>query len=435
MASNYEEAHDFLILTKKNHSLAYFGEVTPPLTTAIFVMSSPQSDLRARPVATGDGDSPGAIRMRENFLRDAVVMMVDDDELALELIAVYLEEAGCKKFVGTADSTLALRMMAEVVPDILLLDLMMPRVTGMDILTELYRHTELARIPVVVLTASTEVEIKLQALKLGTRDFLAKPVDPSELILRLENILAVKAYQDWLTVERENSDRLLRNILPQPIAERLKRGEKKIADRFDATTVLFADLVSFTELAATYDAEHLVDMLNDIFNAFDDLLVKRGLEKIKTIGDAYMGVAGVPLPRADHADAMVDTALDMLAIADEKDFPFQLRIGINTGPLIAGVIGKSKFSYDLWGDTVNVASRMESQGLPGHIQITQSTKELLSDGFRLERRTPVQDIKGKGPMPTWFVIGRNRDRESSLAKTEYDIGPPVATQNKGLYNS
>ena len=361
--------------------------------------------------------------------------MVDDDELALDLIAFYLEEAGCKKFVGTADSTLALRMMAEVVPDILLLDLMMPRVTGMDILTELYRDTELARIPVVVLTASTEVEIKLQALKLGTRDFLAKPVDPSELILRLENILAVKAYQDWLTVERENSDRLLRNILPQPIAERLKRGEKKIADRFDATTVLFADLVSFTELAATYDAEHLVDMLNDIFNAFDDLLVKRGLEKIKTIGDAYMGVAGVPLPRADHADAMVDTALDMLAIADEKDFPFQLRIGINTGPLIAGVIGKSKFSYDLWGDTVNVASRMESQGLPGHIQITQSTKELLSDGFRLERRTPVQDIKGKGPMPTWFVIGRNRDRESSLAKTEYDIGPPVATQNKELNNS
>lgn len=208
---------------------------------------------------------------------------------------------------------------------------------------------------------------------------------------------------------RKKAELLLLNILPQPIAERLKKGQRTIADSFEEVTVMFADLVEFTKYSAQTSPQALVETLNVIFSMFDRLAEKHGLEKIKTIGDAYMVVAGLPTPRKDHAEAMAQMALDMReAIAQynsENGESFKIRIGINSGPVVAGVIGIKKFSYDLWGDTVNTASRMESQGQPGQIQVTRATYERLQAQYLFDERFPIH-VKGKGEMTTYLLTGK-----------------------------
>jgi adenylate cyclase len=206
---------------------------------------------------------------------------------------------------------------------------------------------------------------------------------------------------------RRRADDLLLNILPGPIAARLKEGSKTIADAYGEVTVLFADIVGSTPLFSHLDPAEAVDWLNEMFTMFDQLVEKYGLEKIRTIGDSYMVASGVPTPRADHAQAMVQFALDVVGRLEEMPprhgQRLSFRVGINSGPLVAGVIGRSKFQYDLWGDTVNVASRMESHGVPGKVQVTSATYELIKDDFECVSRGEVQ-IKGKGNMRTWFVV-------------------------------
>jgi class 3 adenylate cyclase len=216
-----------------------------------------------------------------------------------------------------------------------------------------------------------------------------------------------------LEAERRKSDRLLLNILPAVIAERLKAsappGEARIADLFTEVTVLFADLVDFTPLAARLSPEQVVDLLNQVFSRFDRLVEQHGLEKIKTIGDAYMAVAGLPAPRPDHAQAAAALALAMqeevARLAAPDGTPLRLRIGLHTGPVIAGVIGQKKFSYDLWGDTVNLASRMESHGVPGAIQVTAATRHRLGEAYRFEPRGGVE-VKGKGTVEAFLLWAR-----------------------------
>jgi adenylate cyclase len=206
--------------------------------------------------------------------------------------------------------------------------------------------------------------------------------------------------------ERARSERLLLNVLPAPIAERLKQREAVIADRFDAVSVLFADIVGFTPLSVGMSADELVAMLDGLFARLDEMTQRRGLEKIRTIGDAYMVAAGVPTPRADHAPVLVELGLDMLRAAHDGSGgrPLQLRVGISSGPVVAGVIGRTKFQYDIWGDTVNTASRMESHGVPGRIQVSESTRVLIEHSYLCEARGLI-DVKGKGPMPTYLVVG------------------------------
>jgi len=208
--------------------------------------------------------------------------------------------------------------------------------------------------------------------------------------------------------ERAKSESLLRNILPAEIVERLKSDPSHIADGFSEVTILFADIVGFTDLSARLSPVEVVAMLNRLFTAFDDLAERHGLEKIKTIGDAYMVVGGLPEPRPDHAEAVIAMALGMrdavAAVAKETGYGLNVRIGANTGPVIAGVIGKKKFAYDLWGDAVNTASRMESHGVAGEIQVTEATWAKVKDRFELESRGPMS-VKGKGEMPAWFVRG------------------------------
>ena len=209
-----------------------------------------------------------------------------------------------------------------------------------------------------------------------------------------------------LAIERDRSDHLLKNILPVPIAERLKQSQDLIADDFEATTVLFADIVDFTRYTETVSPQQLITLLNSIFTAFDDLSQKHRAEKIKTIGDAYMAVAGVPTRSPNHAVQMAAMALDMQQVImrhnRETGQSLQIRIGLHSGPVVAGVIGKQKFSYDLWGDTVNTAARMESHGLPGEIQVTPTTHALLKANFLFEERGTIE-IKSKGPTKVFLL--------------------------------
>jgi adenylate cyclase len=212
-----------------------------------------------------------------------------------------------------------------------------------------------------------------------------------------------------LLIEQEKSERLLLNVLPKPIAERLKEAPDVIADAFKEVTVLFADIVGFTPLAERISPGEVVGLLNQVFSAFDRLAEERGLEKIKTIGDAYMVAGGLPVPRPDHAEAVAEMALAMRdeiqRLAKSTGMPLDLRIGVDSGPVVAGVIGKRKFSYDLWGDIVNTASRMESHGVPGEIQVTPRTHERLRDWFSFVERGKVP-IKGKGEMTAYLLVGR-----------------------------
>ena len=209
--------------------------------------------------------------------------------------------------------------------------------------------------------------------------------------------------------EEERSQRLLLNVLPAPIAARLKQREDVIADGFPEVTVLFADLVDFTRRSQRSSPQQVVQVLDELFTAFDQLTKRHGLEKIKTIGDAYMVAGGLPEPRPDHAQAVADMALAMreevAGRTDPSGQPLQVRIGIDTGPVVAGVIGTDKFSYDLWGDTVNTASRMESNGVPGCIQVTARTYQRLQNSYQFQRRGLVA-VKGKGEMVSYFLVGR-----------------------------
>ena len=226
---------------------------------------------------------------------------------------------------------------------------------------------------------------------------------------------ALESYSQNLVSEREKVERLLLNILPASIAKRLEQDQETIADSFEEATVLFADIVNFTNLSSEISPTELVNLLNEIFSRFDRLVERYGLEKIKTIGDSYMVVGGLPLPRADHVEAVADFALAMQREIQEfnaeKGQSFSMRIGINTGPVVAGVIGLKKFIYDLWGDTVNTASRMESHGIPGSIQVSSSTYERLKDKYVFQERGVIY-VKGKGEMITYLLSDRKMDKVS-----------------------
>jgi guanylate cyclase len=270
----------------------------------------------------------------------------------------------------------------------------------------------------------------LLVLALGARD-IAAGADAQAVLLLCENMLIVSCLafialrffiverdraQAALEREQERSERLLLNILPAPIAERLKAGHKTLADGYAEATILFADLVGFTRMSATVRPERLVEVLNALFSRFDQLSERYGVEKIKTIGDAYMVCAGLPVPRPDHAEAIADMALGMRGALEEHNREFgselKIRIGINTGPVVAGVIGLKKFIYDLWGDTVNLASRMESHGVPDGIQVSAATWARLRERYDFVARGPLE-VKGIGQVQAYLLIGTKGSRQAS----------------------
>jgi class 3 adenylate cyclase/CheY-like chemotaxis protein len=260
---------------------------------------------------------------------------------------------------------------------------------------------------------STQKTVSIEyCLPIGSKEvWLAQTISPLCLetaILVARDISDRKKAEEALRLEQEKSEQLLLNILPEPIANQLKQNPGAIAEQFNEVTIMFADIVGFTPLSARLKPIELVNLLNQIFSTFDNLAEQLGLEKIKTIGDAYMVAAGLPIPRADHAEAIADMASAMQAAVErfrtELGENIQIRIGINTGIVVAGVIGTKKFIYDLWGDAVNIASRMESSGQPGSIQVTEATYERLKDKYVFQKRGAIK-VKGKGEMVTYWLIG------------------------------
>jgi class 3 adenylate cyclase len=225
------------------------------------------------------------------------------------------------------------------------------------------------------------------------------------IVFYFDNVATVAEYN--LRIENERAEALLLNILPYEIAQRLKKEQKQISESSDATTILFADICDFTKIAESIAPDRLVEVLNKVFSRFDDIVDRHGVEKIKTIGDSYMVASGIPVPRKDHAEVMADVALEMIDEVKHFRFkdgaPLQIRIGFHAGTSIAGVIGKKKFTYDIWGDTVNTAQRMEGHSEPGMIQVNSDTYEKLKDRYEFQERGDI-DIKGKGTMKTYFLI-------------------------------
>jgi class 3 adenylate cyclase len=264
-----------------------------------------------------------------------------------------------------------------------------------------------------MISALDEIDSTVRCIEAGAEDYLPKPFNPVLLRARINASLEKKLLRDReraiaeaLRVEKEHSEALLLNILPSTIVERLRRGERVIADRIADATILFSDLVDFTTLTGRLPPQRTVALLGALFAEFDALAARFGLEKIKTIGDGYMVAGGLPEARRDHAAAVAEMALEMREAATRAAGGFnelvELRIGMHSGELVAGVIGTHKFVYDVWGDTVNTAKRMESYGAPGQVHVSAATRLALGDAFRFEPRGSL-DIKGKGLVETYFL--------------------------------
>jgi adenylate cyclase len=344
------------------------------------------------------------------------ILVVDDLEENRELLSRRLSRLGYS--VKLADNgARALEFVTANPVDVILLDIMMPGMDGFEVLQRLKNNPASYHIPVLMLSSADDIDTVVRCIQLGADDFLPKPFNTTLLMARLESSLSRKRLRDQetaflkrLQAEQDTSERLLLNILPKPIAERLKQGEKIIADSFSEVTVLFSDFVDFTKLSAKLTPRDLVRRLNDVFSAFDELCERHGLEKIKMIGDAYMVVGGAPTPRADHAEAVADLALDMqretARFTAGAGRALRMRIGINTGPVVAGVIGTKKFAYDLWGDTVNLASRMENHAPTDGILVAALTYQRLRDRYTFEPERLIR-VKGKGAVPSYRLLGKS----------------------------
>ncbi len=336
------------------------------------------------------------------------VLVVDDEEQNRSLLRDPLEARGYE-IAEAENGMVALEKIAARLPDVILLDVMMPQMDGFEVCRRLKTDSKTAHIPILMVTALSERKERLMGIAVGANDFLNKPVDIQDVTLRVGNAVYTKHLRDQLQVEQEKSEQLLLNILPKPVAERMKKGETNIADSYPDVTVLLADLVGFTTLSAHIGPEQIVQLLNEIFSAFDLLAEKHGLEKIKTIGDAYMVAGGISFPRPDHAEACAELALNLQAeivrLNHEYDTSVRLRIGICTGSVIAGVIGRKRFAYDLWGETVNLACRLESTGETGKIQIAESTYERLKHQYQFEPKHRI-DVKGHGDLSAYWLDRR-----------------------------
>jgi class 3 adenylate cyclase len=340
------------------------------------------------------------------------VLVVDDEEQNRTLLRDPLEARGYE--VEEAENGLqALRKIARRQPDAILLDVMMPQMDGFEVCRHLRKEAKTAHLPVLMITALSDRKDRLLGIHAGANDFLNKPIDMQDVILRVGNAVYAKHLHDQLQAEQEKSEQLLLNILPKPIAERMKMGETNIADSYPDVTVLVADLVGFATLSAHIGAEQTVQLLNEIFSAFDLLTVQHGLEKIKTMGDAFMVAGGLLLPRSDHAEASAELAVhlrdEIEQFNQQYNTSIRVRIGLCTGPVVAGVIGRGRFAYDLWGETVNLACRLETTGQAGKIQVAESTYERLKGKYHFEKRHSLDAER-----PSTYWLGNRQERPAFI---------------------
>ena len=386
-----------------------------------------ERELRAtRMLETGDSafitrqiidqkQQPVVELIRKERITEASILVVDDNESNRVLLSRRLARQS-HRVDAAADGLEAMDMIQGNDYDCILLDVIMPGLDGYQVLEKVKADQRLRHVPVIMISAMDDIDSLVRCIEHGADDYMTKPFDPILLGARVNACLEKKQLRDQeqslihrLQDEQAMVEKLLLNILPERVAERLKNGESPIVDQFEEATVMFADLVGFTGMFDRQQPKEIVQVLNEIFSALDALSERHGLEKIKTIGDAYLVVSGIPSPRQDHISAMASMALevnDTIANLNRgTEVPLKMRMGIHTGPVLAGIIGEKKFIYDLWGDTVNTASRMESHGEPGRIQVTESVYQALEPDFIFDAPRTL-DVKGRGPMTTRFLTGQ-----------------------------
>lgn len=381
--------------------------------------------LLRRPAGSGlSAELAAQLRLAESdqLGYQAAILVVDDEPAMQHVMTLTLKALGYHNLANAADGGDALQLLREREFDLLITDLHMPGMDGLALLAEIKNDPFMRHLPVIVASGMNELESVARCIETGAEDYLPKPVNTVILRARVTASLERKRLRDLdrlrlldlqqekqlLELEKEKSERLLLNILPEAIADRLKQGERTIAERHAEVTVLFADIVNFTALVSKTEPEMLVALLNDLFSRFDRLAESRGVEKIKTIGDCYLAVGGLPVAQPDHADRVARLALEMLAavaaLNTEHGTQLEVRVGVHSGPVIAGVIGRRKFTYDLWGETVNLASRIQSSGLPNHVNVSAGTYDRLKDQFMFVERGSLE-CKGVGVVRTYILLG------------------------------
>ena len=374
-----------------------------------------------------DVDLPGvgapAIESAAGDLLHAKILVVDDKQANVTLLERTLASAGYTCVTSTLDPTAVCELHEQNRYDLIVLDLQMPGMDGFEVMERLKVVETDGYLPILVITA--QPDHKLRALRAGAKDFVSKPFDIAEVLTRVHNMLEVRLLHvairrkndelkklfDQVVAERKVSERLALHVPPDSIAARLQARPDVIADSFGDVTVLIADVIGFTELVPAAPPARLAALLDDIFASFDDLAKARGLRKTKTLGNSYMATGGVPVALDDHAVRAAHLSLDMVEAVEHFNIlgghALQVRIGIATGAVVAGVIGKRMYIYDVWGDAVNAASRMESHGVAGRVQVAESTRHLLGESFLYEERG-VLEVEGQGELKSWFVTGRKR---------------------------
>ncbi|EAY24791.1 adenylate/guanylate cyclase domain-containing protein [Microscilla marina] len=357
----------------------------------------------------------------------ATILIVDDEVTNLKILREYLTTADQEfRILQATNGKQAFDIAQKADPDLVIMDWMMPVMSGIDALKNIKTTESTQNIPVIMATAKTSAQDLKEALEAGAMDYVRKPIDKTELLARVRSAIQLShAYKQ--------SEELLLNILPKEIAEELKAKGTVAPKPYELATVLFTDFKGFTSVAARMKPIDLLKELNACFDAFDEIIEKHEMERIKTIGDAYMCVGGVPNANTTNPVNAVLAALEMQRFMKQKreekasqgENYWQCRLGINSGEVIAGVIGRKKFAYDIWGDTVNSASRMESNGEAGKVNISGSTHALVKDLFECEHRGKI-NAKGKGEVDMYFVLG---------IKPEYSINNEGVEPNELFYSS
>ena len=325
------------------------------------------------------------------------ILVIEDEPVNIQTLSTLLKERGYNINIAT-NGRQGLEVLGRIRPDLILLDIMMPEIDGFETCRRIKASTAWREIPIIFLTAKTDTADIVRGFELGAVDYVAKPFNAHELLARVNTHLTL----DYL--HREN-ERLLLNVLPASIANKLKQKVGIIAERFEDVSVLFADIVGFTPMSARLSPTELIESLNRVFSGFDELADHHKVEKIKTIGDGYMVAGGLIEHNTDHLAAMAMMALAMHENVRKLNSKFgglSLRIGLQVGSVIAGVIGIRKFIYDVWGDTVNTASRLESHGAPGRTHVSEMVFERLQGRFAFEARGTIE-LKGRAPMNTYFL--------------------------------
>ena len=374
----------------------------------------------------------------------AKILVVDDQEANVLLLERMLSGAGYVSVTSTRDPRAVCELHRKNRYDLILLDLQMPVMDGFEVMEGLGKIENDGYLPVLVVTA--QPDHKLRALRAGARDFVSKPFDLAEVLMRVHNMLEVRLYAralentvheleigrevirgkndelrklfDQVVAERKVSERLALQAPPGSVAERLQARADATEDGFPDATVLIAEIVGFAKMTPAVPPGRLALILDELFTAFDGLAAARGMKKIKMLGHSYMAASGIPMPVLDHAAQAADVSLDMIDALDRFNertaSVLQVRIGIATGGVVASVVGRRLFVHDLWGEAVNIAIRMESHGVAGRVQVSESTRRRLGQPFLVEERG-VLEVEGAGELNTWFLTGRARASHQVLS--------------------